>query len=652
MYHLPEPNSQNSSQRHQSKSPVAIWSAIAIILTTAVASAVAFSYSSKPKSPTKSLAKNQIAVSKPKDPNIYNNYINVNPIHPPANNSVINNKNILRSIPVKPAPIVVRNEPNSNLNSSLPVPENNNLEKPVAAAPSPSQTPQSTSTFIHQEEKENNKQAASLGEKTLQRHLPVTTNFNNQLKAERQASALQVNSRKQTTSPATKRRLELSLPDVVALALQNNRDLKNAYLERIAQRADLEVAESKFKPTLTPSVQIYLDQAESAGISRASGNVHAAATVSLKLPTGADITFGWQANTQNSTTAIATNNDVRQNLVFQFNQPLLRGGGIDLNRASIDLSRASEQINILGLKSTLTNTINSAIFAYRDLLRAQEQVKIEELSLASSNESLELVQVLIQAGRKAPVDIVQNQTAIANRQVSLVETKKSLETVKIELLKILDIADEDIDIVAVENLTAKPRELNLAKLKEIALANRSDYLQAQLQVDRTKFERLIAENNQLWNLDFFANYDNEVDNIQQFRTGLRLSRTLGDRNLKSALIRTQINLRQAENNLEELRQTIELEVIDEVKNVNSSYQQLNLAQQARELAERKLAIEREKLRLGRSDIFEIVSFQEDLVAARNSELNANINYLNELIRLDRTVGTTLQTWQVTVEPRS
>lgn len=101
--------------------------------------------------------------------------------------------------------------------------------------------------------------------------------------------------------------------------------------------------------------------------------------------------------------------------------------------------------------------------------------------------------------------------------------------------------------------------------------------------------------------------------------------------------------------MKDLWETIELELIDEIKNVRLAYQQVNLSQQARELAERTLEIEKEKLKLGRSDIFRVLRFQGDLAGARNGELNAIINYLNALTRLDRVVGTTLETWQVRVE---
>lgn len=55
-------------------------------------------------------------------------------------------------------------------------------------------------------------------------------------------------------APAAER--QMSPVDCIALAIQQNRTIRNAYLDRIVQRYDLRVAEDKFTPKLylTPSV--------------------------------------------------------------------------------------------------------------------------------------------------------------------------------------------------------------------------------------------------------------------------------------------------------------------------------------------------------------------------------------------------------------
>jgi len=73
---------------------------------------------------------------------------------------------------------------------------------------------------------------------------------------------------------------------------------------------------------------------------------------------------------------------------------------------------------------------------------------------------------------------------------------------------------------------------------------------------------------------------------------------------------------------------------------------VDLATKARILAERQLAVEQEKLNVGRTTNFQLVTFQNDLVNAQNNELNAKIAYLNALSGLDQIIGTTLDTWKI------
>lgn len=85
-----------------------------------------------------------------------------------------------------------------------------------------------------------------------------------------------------------------------------------------------------------------------------------------------------------------------------------------------------------------------------------------------------------------------------------------------------------------------------------------------------------------------------------------------------------------------------------VTRLHPKLRQVELARQARELSERKLTIEKEKLLDGRSSNFQLVTFQNDLVSAQNNELNATIAYLNALASLDKTLETTLETWKIEI----
>ncbi len=493
-------------------------------------------------------------------------------------------------------------------------------------------------------------------DQALQTHTVATEIPENQLK-EGQPTAQAIETPSQpihTESALTVKRVELTLSDVVVLAVENNRSIKNAYLERIAQRQDLAVAEDKFVPNFTPTLSLSTAQLDSDDNTTTNSDIGAEARVSVKIPTGGELSVGWTVNdnsTLDSNDVIDDSDDDSsgQNLDLSFNQPLLRGAGVNVNTASVKIARFTEQSNILALKSTLIDTVTDAIIAYRELLRAQERVKIDQQSLALAQETLKANQVLIEAGRLAPVDIVQSETAVANRQVSLLAAQNNLESTKLALLDILDI-DQTTEIVSAEIPKAEAISLDPNNLRELAFTNRPDYLQAQLSRETAQLDLSLAEDNRRWDLSLVTSLNNRVNSTSDVRAGLRLTHDFGDLTKEQRFQRSRVNLLQAENSLEDLDESLEIQVKDGIRNVNLRLSQVELARQATELSERQLEIERQKQRLGRGDgIFELVRLQNELVDARNAELNATIDYLNALTRLDQSLGTTLDTWQVTIE---
>ena len=458
------------------------------------------------------------------------------------------------------------------------------------------------------------------------------------------------------TSVPKKPQLKLALANVVYLVIENNTSIKNAYLDRIAQKGDLAVAEDKFVPDFTPTVSVNLNELGRNGITSGSLTTNLGAKVVMRIPTGAEVTFNWTADAQTSNLNSNLNNigsindsSLRQNMELRLSQPLLKNAGTRINQASIDLARISEKFNIENLKSTLNNTITEAIIAYRELIRAQERVKIEQLSLKNAQDSLEINQALIQAGRLAPVEIIQNQTDIANRQVSLLSAQNDLESKRLALLAILDI-DKNTNIEADTIPSVKPVALDIEKLRNIALSTQPGYLQAQFSLDQNKLNLMLAEDGKRWNLNLDATLLNNLNQAVDARLGLSLGHTFGDLSLEQTFKRAQVELRKSENTLKNVQTKLEIDLQDRVRNANLSYNQLELARRATQLSQQQLEIEQEKLKLGRgSGVFQLIILQNALAQARNAELDATIQYLNALTNLDQFLGTTLQTWQVKIE---
>ena len=118
---------------------------------------------------------------------------------------------------------------------------------------------------------------------------------------------------------------------------------------------------------------------------------------------------------------------------------------------------------------------------------------------------------------------------------------------------------------------------------------------------------------------------------------------------RRAHVRARIALRQSRLRHAELRQAIGLEVREAVHDAAVQYRRTELARRARQLAERKLEVERAKLRAGLSSNFRLVRFEDDLVQSQSNEVGAIVAYRNALTKLDRIQGTTLGTWGIEID---
>ncbi|XDE63900.1 TolC family protein [Arthrospira platensis BEA 1257B] len=450
--------------------------------------------------------------------------------------------------------------------------------------------------------------------------------------------------------------VKLTLPDVVFLTLSNNRNIKNQYLERIIQRRDLQVAEDKFAPEFTPNLSIEWQDIRQGGqsLSMTSGLVLGAQMV-IKIPTGGELNMGWTGRGERQGSSFNAENRLRQNLELSFRQPLLRDGGIAVNQASIKIARLDEAINILNLKNTLIDQITQVILAYRNLIQAQERVKIQVQSLASSQQQVENTQFLIDVGRLPAIELIPAQRGVKNNEISLLDVKNNLKRQQLALLNILDL-EQDIVPVAVQIDLDELEMPELQEIREIALVNRPDYLQAKLEIEKAETALIIAENNRRWQIDLDTGIrhnpsPNIVEDRTELRAGIVFSKELGDRTIEQEFERRRISLIQAQNDLVEERQQIDINVANAVRDVRDNYQKLELAQELTEFRRQELNNEEEKIRLGvgNTSVVDLVRFQDDLVNAQNAELNAKIDYLNSLTELDRILGTTLERWDIIVE---
>jgi outer membrane protein TolC len=177
-----------------------------------------------------------------------------------------------------------------------------------------------------------------------------------------------------------------------------------------------------------------------------------------------------------------------------------------------------------------------------------------------------------------------------------------------------------------------------------------------LNLENAKTQLIVAENNRRWNIDLETSVihqpaPNIIDNRTELRAGLTFSKTLGDRSLERNFQRSRVNILQAENNLKEIIQKIDIDVNKSLQNIELNLKKVELSRRATELADLQLRNQEEKVKFGvqGATLLDLVRLQSDLNRAKNDELNAKIDYLNALTNLDKSLGITLDTLGITLE---
>lgn len=441
-------------------------------------------------------------------------------------------------------------------------------------------------------------------------------------------------------------RIDLSLSDAIYLGLRDNRGIRSAYLDRIAQKFDLRVAEDRFSPKLLIRGN-YLSNHNQADRYR-QGDI--TPTTTLLTPYGTRLSLGWTYRHTEADLAGLTRNDGANITVIQ---PLLRGAGRDVATAPVQLARLGEQVNRLALKDTVAQTITRIIIGYHTLLQTQEQLQIARDALQRARQLLEVNQAMIAAGRMAAFEIVQTEAEVATQELGLEDARNQQQAARLALLQMLAL-DLDTPIVASDTVQADAIDVDTSLALQQAQALQPTYLIELIAGEQATINLTVARNERLWDVSLVGggaqvrernNLNGSARSWENY-VGVQVEIPIGDLSTRQAEVHARVGVETQEIRLQEARQQLQRDVTNAVRDIGVRWRQYQIALRAQELSQRKLAIEREKLTVGRSSNFQVLSFENDLRTAQNTRLGALISYMNAQAELDQTLGTTLDSWDI------
>ncbi len=419
--------------------------------------------------------------------------------------------------------------------------------------------------------------------------------------------------------------------------------------------------------------------------------------------TGTTVSFGWN-NSMLETNAGRSdfNPSTTASFTLTIQQPLLRGFGLAVNTRNIRIAKNNRRVSDLAFRQQVISTVSAIVSAYWDLVSFNENVRVRQQALALAQKLYEDNKKQVEIGTLAPIEIVRAEAEVASSQQALTQAETQLlqqETLLKNALSRTGVASPliaDARIVPTDRIYVPPTEeiQPIQDLIEMALKNRPDVAQAEIQIQNTKLGLQGSRNNLLPSLDVIADFRNNalvgqinklpipavpgtgigptprnpnaVDpffiggygkalsqlfarNFPDYAIGFQLNIPLRNRSAQADMILDQLSLRQQELRRQALLNQVRVDVRNALTAVQQARAAYEAAVKARVLQEQTLEAEQKKYALGASTIFFVIQAQRDLAQARSIEVSAASQYMKAKVQLDAAVGRIIEAYNISIE---
>lgn len=311
----------------------------------------------------------------------------------------------------------------------------------------------------------------------------------------------------------------LTLREVIALALENNKDIEVTRKNVREAEFDLQAARGVYEPRFTG--QTYYEHAKTPVFSFFGGGPDGSLTQSNIVAnaglqgaierTGS--TFGvTAANTRNTTNNLFTsvNPTYTTNLAFNFTQPFFRGRAFDQNRRQIEITKRNLSLTDTQFRQKTIEVIANAQRGYWDLTYALRNLQVQRDSVKDAKDQLEHNRRLVQEGQLAPIDIIAAETQVANFEQSVYDALNVVAQAENNLKNLIAQNKNDsiwtASLVPTDSveLDAPPTTLNEAM--EAALQNRPEIELNIVQRDINRIDQRFYHEQTKPQVDLIASY--------------------------------------------------------------------------------------------------------------------------------------------------
>jgi outer membrane protein len=279
---------------------------------------------------------------------------------------------------------------------------------------------------------------------------------------------------------------------------------------------------------------------------------------------------------------------------------------------------------------------------------------VQEENLVAQQEQEKSVRAMVEEGQRPISELYQQQSNVAAAQLSAVESRRTLELSRVDLVQVLRLdptGDYAFEIPPVPETSADGPEPDLSALLERAMLARPD---AGAVTDRSAAagEQVRSAKAEYWpalslSADYGTGYSgtadgdffDQLDLRRSGSVGLSVSVPLFDRfAARNGVRRAQISRDNAQLTASDVEQDVALQVRRAVLDWNTARERLRAADARAAASRQALDSTRERYGAGAATLYEVTLSRSDFVAAESGLVSARYNLLWQGRLLDYYVG--------------
>jgi len=467
----------------------------------------------------------------------------------------------------------------------------------------------------------------------------------------------------------------LSVNDAVQLALEQN---LNIQVQRLSpQMQDLNVAQVRTAYTPNFSTTFSTSSTDSPVGSFLAGaatkltqeNFLANVSANQLFSWGGSYSVSWDSSRGKSNSLFSSPNPaLRSTLNLNYTQPLVRNFKIDSVRQQLLITGKNREISDVQLRQTVLSTLRDVKNAYWELEYANQSLIVQRQSLDLARESLKNNQERVRIGTMAPIDIVEAQAEVAQREESVILAEAEVSRAEDRLRTLIyDPSTPGFWNLRLE-LTDHPafdaRPIDLEAAVRNALDKRTDLAQARKSLEASDINIRYFRNQALPDVSVQANYGLSGqggtaieygsgfppsiigqsstsygsvlrtllgNDFPSWTVGVTVGYPIGQSSAQAGLARAKLQYSQVQLQIRNTELQIASQVREAARQVNTNLKRVDATRASRELSEKRLEAEQKKFAAGMSTSFLVFQAQRDLAVARNSELRATLDYNQSLV---------------------